>query len=359
MAPISKCRIAVIGAGLGGLTCARALQGAGADVTVFDKGRFAGGRLASREREGGQFDYGAQYFTVRGEDFRQVVNEWEASGVVAPWPGNFGIVRDGIIEASPPERVRYVGRPYMSSVARHLSRDLPLLSLHRITQLTFDQALRTFRLSGGIIQNASESGHDTEQFYRSGYDFVVLNMPPAQILELFLLLDDDCLRDAIGSSDAFKALQTVRLAPCFVSMLQFAAPVDTRFDGLSVKGGALSWLARDSSKPGRHLVESWILHASAPWSKAHLEADFEQVGPTLLAEMQKLLGDLPPVVYCKTQRWRYALAENPLADGFLFDAEAAIGYCGDWCQGNNIEAAFLSGRKLAERILDWHQLKTT
>jgi predicted NAD/FAD-dependent oxidoreductase len=358
ISPISKCKIAVVGAGISGLTCARALQAGGADVTVFDKGRFVGGRLASRERQGGQFDYGAQYFTVRSERFRLAVEEWTASGVVAPWSGHFGIVRDGVITDSPPERTRYVGQPCMSSLGRHLSRDLPLLSLHRVVQLAFDQTLRTFQLSGGIVHSAAQSGHDAEQFYRSGYEFIVLNLPPAQICEFVSSLDDDCLKDAIGHSDAFKSLQVVSLAPCFAAMVQFAGPVDSSFDGLSVKGGALSWLARDSSKPGRPALESWVLHGSAEWSKAHLEEDLEDVGQVLLAEMQTLFGrPLPAVVYLKTQRWRYALPENPLADGFLLDADAALGYCGDWCQGNNIEAAFLSGQKLAEQIILWWQTK--
>jgi renalase len=340
-----------------GLTCARALQDAGADVTVFDKGRFVGGRLASRERDGGQFDYGAQYFTVRGEEFRLAVDDWAAQGVVAVWAGQFGIASDGVLEASPPERTRYVGQPYMNSIGRHLSSDLPLLSLHRITQLAFEQSLRTFRLSGGIIQNASDSGRDNEQFYRSGYDFIVLNLPPAQIIELVSALDDEILARALEGSAAFEALQAVRLAPCFAAMVQFATPVATTFDGISVKGGALSWLARDSSKPGRQPIESWVLHASADWSREHLEANLDDVSQTLLADMQKLLGALPAVVYCKTQRWRYALAENPFTAGYLFDGENAVGYCGDWCQGNNIEAAFLSGQKLAERIGLWQQGK--
>ena len=44
---MSPPRIAVIGAGLAGLSCARALRARGATVRLFDKGRGAGGRLAT------------------------------------------------------------------------------------------------------------------------------------------------------------------------------------------------------------------------------------------------------------------------------------------------------------------------
>ena len=40
--------VAVIGAGLAGAACARGLQAAGVQVTVFDKSRGVGGRLATR-----------------------------------------------------------------------------------------------------------------------------------------------------------------------------------------------------------------------------------------------------------------------------------------------------------------------
>ncbi|HIP78813.1 MAG TPA: FAD-binding protein, partial [Kiloniellaceae bacterium] len=41
-------RIAVIGAGLAGLLCARRLQDAGLHPVVFEKSRGLGGRLATR-----------------------------------------------------------------------------------------------------------------------------------------------------------------------------------------------------------------------------------------------------------------------------------------------------------------------
>ena len=44
----SPVSVAVVGAGLAGVACARGLQAAGVEVTVFDKSRGVGGRLATR-----------------------------------------------------------------------------------------------------------------------------------------------------------------------------------------------------------------------------------------------------------------------------------------------------------------------
>ena len=77
--------IAVIGAGLAGLSCARHLQDAGCRVTVFDKARGPGGRMSTRRGDDWQCDHGAQYFTVRDNRFRDEVARWETAGVAALW----------------------------------------------------------------------------------------------------------------------------------------------------------------------------------------------------------------------------------------------------------------------------------
>ena len=54
-------QIAVIGAGIAGLACARELARADAKVTVFEKSRGLGGRLGTRRQGNFAFDHGAQF----------------------------------------------------------------------------------------------------------------------------------------------------------------------------------------------------------------------------------------------------------------------------------------------------------
>lgn len=84
-------RIAIIGSGLAGLTAARTLMQAGHEVTVFEKSRGVGGRMSTRQTEFGSFDHGAQYFTVRDDRFRTLM-QWALAeapdwrGLGAPMP---------------------------------------------------------------------------------------------------------------------------------------------------------------------------------------------------------------------------------------------------------------------------------
>ena len=83
-------RIAIVGAGIAGLSCAHALQADGNTVTVFDKGRGPGGRMATRRVDTAlgtiAFDHGAQYFTARDPAFVQTVVRWSEESVAARWP---------------------------------------------------------------------------------------------------------------------------------------------------------------------------------------------------------------------------------------------------------------------------------
>jgi phytoene dehydrogenase-like protein len=104
-------KVAIIGAGIAGLSCALRLQQDGCVVTLFDKGRGAGGRMATRriETPGGMiaFDHGAQYLTMRDPDFVAAMQGWAAAGVVARWP------------AAGPDA--WVGTPGMNAIVGHLA----------------------------------------------------------------------------------------------------------------------------------------------------------------------------------------------------------------------------------------------
>ena len=146
--------VAVIGGGMAGLTCARTL-GTHPEhrvaVQVFDTGREPGGRTATQQREGYQFDAGAQYFTVHGPRFRRAVDAWSAAGLVAEWNGRLCVLEHGTMSASE-KKTRYVGVPSMSAVARHLG-PVPAASCATPTSRTYTEKGRI----GGCSQTQGRS----------------------------------------------------------------------------------------------------------------------------------------------------------------------------------------------------------
>ena len=79
--------VAIIGAGMAGLTCGTALKGLVENVKIFEKSVFPGGRV-SRIRSGEyEFNHGAQYFTVNNPLFWNIVSAWQTVSCV---PGTAG-----------------------------------------------------------------------------------------------------------------------------------------------------------------------------------------------------------------------------------------------------------------------------
>jgi len=324
--------VAIIGAGMAGLIAARTLWDHGIAVRVFDKSRGVGGRLATRRTDQGvRFDHGAQYFTARDSRFARYVRSWIDDGLVAPWCGRIVHLRSGAVLADKTDTARYVAQPGMNSLAKHLAKGLDccvettVASLHRLAtnqwRLTDDQ--------GGVLGD---------------FERVVCNCPPQQAAQLLT-----------GHSPIADRAASVTMNPCWAAMLHVeSGSSDSDFAGAFVDASPLSWICRDSDKPGRGVAQgsTWVLHASAPWSIEHLEDPADQVCEQLVESFVQATGrPLGKRHYAAAHRWRYAIPANPLEDACLWDATEGLGVCGDWCGTARVEGAFLSGMAIAGEIL--------
>lgn len=322
-------QIGVVGAGVAGLACAAALRAAGHQAVLFDKARAPGGRMASRRVAGGlSFDHGAQYFTVHSPEFAEQVDIWRAAGLAAPWNGRFLEVLDPA-DAPPPQTPRWVGTPVMNVIVRHEAQLYGARFTIRIAQL-----LR--RSKGWLLQSAAGARYGP-------YDAVALALPAPRAVELLDGVSADLRLRAAG----------MEMSPCWAAMIALAEPLDIPFDGLRLGGDPLIWAARDSGKPGRPAggLECWVLHAGPAWSQVHFEDDAVYVTAHLVDAFARILpGPVPSVARAGAHRWRHARVETPAGEPALYDAEARVGLCGDWCIGPRVEAAWLSGRELGARI---------
>ena len=311
-------KVALVGAGIAGLSAATALRGHGHDVVVFERARGPGGRAATRRVDGIDmpkaargatlaFDHGAQYFTVRDPRFQTVVDGWLRDRIVAKWEGRIVSFDSEGGEELTTTTDRYVGIPGMSAIARAMADALEVRYEQRIESL--DPLLREF-------------------------DRVILAVTPEQAKPLVAQIPD-----------LSATLDSVVSQPCWAVLAAFEERVPARFDGAFVHGSPLGWVARNQSKPKREWkVDTWVLHATTTWSLMHLDDDPEVVGSVLMEAFHDLIPTgLPRAFYATAHRWRLASVDPPLAVGAIHHEESRITLCGDWCLGNRIEDAFLSG----------------
>jgi len=328
---------AVIGAGIAGLACARALADAGWRVRVFEKSRGPGGRSATRRSDSGSFDHGAQYFTVRDATFGRTVAAWAADAVVAPWSAR--VVRLEGSRATPIDaaaRERQVGVPGMSALGRALSRGLDLAFECTIVRAARDPA--GWRLDAACAPGPAPRGLPER------WDWLVCAAPSPQSAALLA---------EVPSLAADVAART--MVPCWALMVDFQPHPDTGWDAAFVDDPRVAWAAREASRPGRPPGFRWVVHATSAWSRDHLEDDPAHAATRLLEAFRERSGITAPAPAVRAHRWRYARPDDALPtlpERSLLDAAARAGACGDWAGGGRIEDAWLSGRALAARVLD-------
>jgi predicted NAD/FAD-dependent oxidoreductase len=326
-APIIDQKIAVVGAGCAGLTVARRLHDAGARVTVFDKGRSVGGRMATRRIGDRRFDHGAQFFTARGEAFRQQVEMLERRGALAPWPARWGHFDGARFAETAIDEQRFVGINGMSAVPQALAAGIDIVLDAEVTDLSRGK-------DRWILECATEAE-------TAGFDAVILAVPSPQAVALLT-----------GICDFAVDVAAATYAPCWAVMASFATRLPLAYDAVSLDDGMLRWAARNASKPGfAGDKETWVVHATPEWSLANIEESAETIRDILLEAFQQRFGITEAAVEAVAHRWRYALVVTSAEVPCFWDPILKIGACGDWCLGPRVEAAFDSGLALARYLL--------
>ena len=336
-------RVAVIGAGIAGLFAARTLSDHGLAVTVFEKSRGVGGRMASRRTdEGTSFDHGAQYFTVRDARFKRYVDSWIQQGLVEQWAGTgcenknrVVVLRNGHVESESSSVDRYVAVPYMNSVCKHLAFDLDIQRQTRVEKvLSVDHKLE-------LVDDQSSS--------LGPFDRVVVSAPAGQTAEI--LSEFPALAEPISK---------INMKRCWAAMIAFERALTDAWTGAFIHDSFLTWAARNNTKPQRdQSTEHLILHADHNWTDDRWENDPTEMANQMLDEFWRISGISPQApTHVAGHRWGFALADNAANHGCYFDGQYRIAACGDWANGSRVEGAFLSGMAAAGRILGTLSAKT-
>ena len=333
--PIS--RVAVIGAGISGLMAARTLQDHGLPVTVFEKSRGLGGRMATRRTDfpHASFDHGTQYFRARDQRFQRYVESWLREGLIARWPdaslgdGQRIVTMDGgKIEPLMDAEASYVGVPAMNSLCKHLANALEIKKQTRIGEIRPAD-------SGWDLLN--DEGESLGQF-----DRVVVSIPAEQAA---ILLHREA--ELVGQ------ISSVSFHPCWSVMAGFEQPLTDQWAGAFPQASTLAWIARNNTKPERNdAFEHVVLHATADWSRKKEGADPAAVAEELLQEFWRVSGMAPSAIsYQNAHWWKYSTPVQKQTDGCYLNKNGTIAVCGDWALNGRVEGAFLSGSAAAGRIL--------
>ena len=304
--------VVVIGAGMSGIACARALHAAGLPVRLIDKGRGIGGRMATRRVSVAgnsiTFDHGAQYLDQSQDAANIAALGHEA---VAAWHLAEGTSR-------------IVGVPGMAALPKALAHDL---------DVTLNTRVATVRERGNVYEIETDAGKTT-------VSHMVITVPAPQLTPI------------LGETHLIvQQASRVLMRPCLTLMAAFNRDTPAPFVTKRDANATLTWIAQNNTKPGRSTAyQTWIAQAHPDWSTTNIDVDQSEIKAQLVDLLCSELG-VDPVKICHAglQAWRYGLVEKPLGQSFLTHKMLWAG--GDWCCGPKVQDAWQSGSEIAADVL--------
>jgi hypothetical protein len=297
-------RIAIIGAGMAGVSAGRLLADCGHEVTLLEKSRGYGGRCATKRWENHIVDHGAQYFTLRHPDFSAAVHQ--ASGealchITAPVLDENGTPL--------PDTGRYFHRDGNSRLVRRMAEGLAVRTETTVTDVR------------GLLEE---------------YDRVLSTAPLPQTAALFGLTIP------------------AEYIPCLTVLLAYRGEptgLCRQVYAVSDRASDLAWSACENHKPGRIAAGFTVLvtQMSEAFSREHLESPPAEY-PALVRAMVERRWELSPDNFLAAlgHRWRYARVAQSHAAPAL---PQRCHFAGDALTASRVEDAWLAGRAAARNII--------
>lgn len=320
--------IAVIGAGLAGLTLARELSEKH-DVKIFEKSRGAGGRMSTRRAEPWFFDHGAQYFKAKTARFQAFIKPMLDSGLVVPWEGEIAefsagvFTGEGSLSSGEP---RYVGAPGMNAVPKYLATGLDLQANTRVSMIQRSDGWTLF---------------DDHAQSLGDFDWVVSAIPAEQATAILP-----------PEFKGYERISSVRMRGNYTLMLGFEEPISFCHTAAKVKGYDIGWMAVNSNKLGRDGGYSLVIQSTPEFADKHIDGDRSWVMNHLIEQASELVYlDLSIAPHKVIHGWKYAGIEPQAGSSHHLDTDLQLASCGDWHIEGKVEAAVTSGLDLADAML--------
>jgi renalase len=331
--------IAVIGAGVAGLTCAQQLHQAGYRVVVVEKSRGLGGRLATRRLQGTHADHGVCYLKSKDDRFKALLTTLLDRSILQTWTDTiYELNAEGQLIA-PPEAdryPRYVSPTGISTIAKFLGTGL---TIH------LNQRVEAIRLTNQTWELQFELDGTRSSITATA---IISAIPATQAVTL--------LESIPEAEEVLARLRSIQFSAC-ISAIAVYSPQDLSaipWKGVtSIHDPEIGWVGLDSSKQNSPSQPVVVVQSTAAFANRHLEtSNLHPIGQTLLNRAAQFLEPwLATPEILQVHRWRYAFPINPLTETFLSaNTTPPLLFTGDWCGGNRVESAFLSGLAAAKQI---------
>jgi len=312
--------VIVVGAGLAGLTAATDLVAARHQVTVFDKGRGPGGRMATRRIGAATLDHGAQFFTVRSDEFGARIAPHLTNGLVFEWCRGFSTNGDGY--------PRYAVRGGMNALAKTMAAGLDV----RCDSLVFAIREGVDKAWSVMIDDGSAVEADA----------IVVTCPLPQTYSLVVP----------AGVTLPESLVRVDYDRTIAALITLTGPGSVQEPGgMQNPTDALSFVV-DNQRKGVSSAPALTVHANADWSQRHWDDALADLAVALAHESAPFTGSAA-TIEIQIKKWRFATPRSVWSEPCWIapDVRGPLIVAGDAFAGPKVEGAVLSGAAAAAVLL--------
>lgn len=336
--------IGIIGAGLSGLTAGRILAKAGHEVTIFEKSKGYGGRMATRyagKELASKMDHGLSYFGVKSDEFREFTAELLDHGLIQTWGDDFAAY-DGekFLDSAPNQSsaALYTSKGGMNKIGKYLSRWVDIHTESKVGGLTYFGTNRSKKRSWMMNLTSSKTFEA---------DAVIIALPAPQAYGIISSTIDE-----INTLKIVRQIDEVSYRPAFSLMAGYGSQEAPGWQGVMCRNSLLDFISNEKLKRDSQET-SFVLHASESFTRKHRNADEEDVSKKMLGEFAEIAGGwAASPEWQQLHFWRYSRAEKVIDSPYLEleDEDAPLALVGDYLNGNTVDDAYRSGYVLAN---DW------
>ena len=314
--------IIIIGSGIAGLAAANYLSSKNFNVTVLDKGKYPGGRISTRRGKDFIFNHGAQFFTAKSNEFKNICKRAVNDNVLVHWE-------------TVSKKNRYIGNPDMREFSFWLSKNLSMYQDTCVERLDYNDQFIVYTNNKKFI-----------------CDGLIITAPSFQTASLIKNLDQNIC----------KLIEKVEYFPCWCVMLSIK---DLSLKNFNIDEKSIfNWIVSENNKIKNQLNHNCLtIHTNERFSVKNLEKTKEVTLDKIVKVFTKIYQvKTQDIIYKNIHKWRYAKVKKPFPqEESKISKKIPFGIAGDWCppsqdkhyngNGQRVEDAYLSGIECSKSLI--------
>lgn len=339
-------KIGIIGAGVAGLAAGRELSKAGHEVTIIEKNRGYGGRLATKSAgkdNKTKLDYGVPSFAAHSPEFRGFVSELLQNELIRLWTDNpwryngDRLVKDPLADND----INYAAVDGINSVSKYLARWVDVQTGTKVGGLTNIGTNRKKKRPWMI---------NLTNYKTFEADAVIIATPAPQAYGIILTSQDE-----INTLKLIREIDEINYDSTFSLMAGYGSTEPPPWELVKCNDEVIQLITNEKTKNKVDYETALVIHSTPGFARDSKDMKPEEITGKMLDHLAKIAGKWASVPeWSQIHYWRFSSPRNVIAKPYMeFETlDAPMALIGDYFEGSTIDHSYCSGIRLARHWIE-------